>query len=159
MKITIIVPDMAVYKDGLCYSKLTWGGTPINIHALQFDTEQSVGWIEFNNGLPNEIISELPDWANNAMAEWQIAYDNAHKPPLPPEPPTADDNKAKAVSLLQQTDYAELPSVSDPAQSNPYLNNKDEFIAYRSKVRETAVTPVAGDISWPVMPQGDWVKL
>lgn len=159
MKLTIIPSDGAVYEDGLCYSELTWEGTPANVHALQFNTESNIGWLEFNNGLPNETINKLPDWTANAMKAWQIAYDEAHKPPAPPEPPTADENKATAVSLLQQTDYAELPSVSDPAQSNPYLNNKDEFIAYRSKVREIAVNPVAGDISWPIMPQGDWIKL
>jgi hypothetical protein len=63
--------------------------------------------------------------------------------PLPPSPPydyTAD-NKALAESLLQQTDWATIPSVADPAQSNPYLMNSNEFIGWRSQIRAVAITP------------------
>ena len=89
MRLTIIPSDGAVYEDGLCYSKLTWEGTPPNTHALQwFDTK---GWIEYDDPdptdgykPPNETITELPQWALNAMAAWQVAYDDAHKP-VPPE--------------------------------------------------------------------------
>lgn len=78
MRLTIIPNDGAVYEDGLCYSGLTWDGTPAYVHALQwFDTQ---GWIEFNddnlydNYKPaNENIIELPQWALNAMEAWTIA--------------------------------------------------------------------------------------
>lgn len=156
MKLTIIPTDKSVYENQISYTNLQWDGTPLNVHALQFDTSENFGWIEYNDGTPNETIKKLPSWAENAMFAWKKAYDEAHKPP---QPPTADENKTIAVQLLAQTDYAELPSVSNPAESNPYLNNKDEFIAYRSKIRDIAVNPVAGDIAWPIMPQGDWVKV
>ncbi len=55
MRLTIVVPDGAVYKDELCYSNLVWEGTPSNVHALQwFDT---YGWIEFKNNDPQEDIT------------------------------------------------------------------------------------------------------
>lgn len=84
MKLTIIVPDMAVYEDGLCYSNLVWVGTPVNVHALQWQDVK--GWIEYNDGKPNEDITILPDWANNAMDAWTVA-----NTPVPiPIPPATD---------------------------------------------------------------------
>jgi hypothetical protein len=154
MQLTIIPADGAVYENGLCYSGLVWSGTPANVHALQWNNNS--GWIEYNDGTPNETITVLPDWANNAMAAWQVAYDEAHKPPAPP---TAEENKATAVSLLQQTDWTQIPSVSDPALSNPYLANKLDFDQYRNVVRQYAVYPVAGNIDWPTVPTETWVKV
>jgi len=48
---------------------------------------------------------------------------------------------SQAQQLLSATDWTTIPSVADPAQSNPYLTNQTEFIAWRSQVRAIAVTP------------------
>lgn len=70
---------------------------------------------------------------------------------------SADENKAQAIALLKQTDWVELPSVADPSQSNPYLDNQAEFIAWRSQVRAIAVNPIDGDISiFSEIPQEVW---
>lgn len=79
--------------------------------------------------------------------------------PPPPYVPTADDNKTTAVSLLQATDWTQIPSVSDPSLSNPYLANKLAFDQYRNDVRQYAVYPVEGDVVWPVVPTENWVKV
>lgn len=79
--------------------------------------------------------------------------------PPPPYVPTASDNKTTAVSLLQATDWTQIPSVSDPALSNPYLANKLAFDQYRNDVRQYAVYPVAGDVVWPTAPTENWVKV
>lgn len=83
MRLTIIPSDGAVYKDGLCYSHLTWEGTPNSVHALQWFN--NTGWIEFNDDNPydnykpaNETITELPQWALNALAAWE----EANNPPV-----------------------------------------------------------------------------
>lgn len=75
MRLTIIPSDSAVYKDGLCYSNLAWEGTPSSVHALQWFNDN--GWIEFTDDNPydnhkpeNETITELPQWALNAVAAW-----------------------------------------------------------------------------------------
>lgn len=151
MILTIIPNDGAVYENGLCYSNLTWAGTPADVHALQW--QDVSGWIEFNDGKPNQDITELPEWANNAMAAWQVAYDEAHRPP---EPPTAEENKETAVGLLQNTDWTTIPDVADPTKSNPYLANVNDFVTYRNAVRQYAIYPVAGDINWPAVPQEVW---
>lgn len=150
MKLSIIPGDGTVCEDGKCYTNLTWYGTPVNVHALQFDTIEHVGWIEYTDS-PNQNITELPGWANLAQAAWE----DANQPPAPPGPPTAEQNKQTALGLLSATDFTEIPSVSDPS-STPHLLNKADFVAYRDQVRIFAVYPVAGDITWPVKPAEQW---
>jgi hypothetical protein len=79
MRLTIIPSDGAVYEDGFSYSGLTWEGTPADVHALQwFDTQ---GWIEFTDKVKqNEAITELPQWALNAMGAWTVANQPAPQP-------------------------------------------------------------------------------
>jgi hypothetical protein len=79
--------------------------------------------------------------------------------PLPPTPPTADQNKSTAAYLLSQTDWTTIADVGNPAMSNPYLANQAEFIAYRNTVRQYAVYPEAGNITWPTSPTENWVKV
>ena len=151
MRLTIIPIDGAVYENELCYSGLVWEGTPLDIHALQW--LDNSGWIEFNDGKTNESITELPQWALNAEAAWQIAYNQAHADPLPP---TAEQNKETASKKLYDTDWTTIPDVSDSAKSNPYLINVDEFVAYRNTIRQYAVNPVEGYINWAVQPIAIW---
>ena len=79
MKLTIIVDDKAVYIDGVMkassppFLNLASCNIPSNVHALQWN--ESSGWIEFNNNddgtkPTNELISELPDWANSCVILW-----------------------------------------------------------------------------------------
>ena len=153
MRLTIIPSDGAVYENGVCYSDLTWEGTPANVHALQFDSDLIYGWIEFNDGEPNQDIFELPQWAINAEAAWEQA--NNPPPPPPPEPPTAEQNKQTAMGLLSATDWVNQPDVRNTAVS-PHLVNGAEFDAYRLQVRQIAVYPVAGVLTWPTLPTEVW---
>lgn len=70
--------------------------------------------------------------------------------------PTAGANKTTATNLLSETDWTSIADVADPAVSNPYLMNQDEFLAYRSQLREIAVNPTAGFITFPTKPQEQW---
>ena len=149
MKLTIIPIDGAVYEDGLCYLDLVWEGTPVEVHALQWQDIE--GWIEYNDvTIPNKDITALPQWADNAMAAWTVA-----NTPVPPSPPTAEENKATASALLTATDWTTIADVADPINS-PYLANQAEFITYRNLVRQIAVYPTAGDLVWPVAPSEVW---
>ena len=62
---------------------------------------------------------------------------------------------AQAQALLSATDWTTIPSVADPAQSNPYLTNQAEFIAWRSQVRAIAVTPTYTSVI-PPQPKDTW---
>ena len=150
MKLTIIPSDGAVYEDGLAYSNLVWEGTPPNVHALQW--QDVAGWIEYIDQ-PNENITVLPEWADNAMAAWTVA--NTPVPPPPPVPPTAEQNKNTASQLLANTDWTTIPDIANPV-NDPYLANQDEFIAYRNEIRKIAVYPTAGYLVWATPPIEVW---
>ena len=149
MKLTIIVSDGAVYENDVCHANLSWQGTPSNIHALQW--QDTTGWIEFNDGSPNLTIDSLPNWTDAAMQSWTVA-----NTPVPPAPPTAEANKFLAVAKLSETDWATIPDVSDSSKSNPYLTNSSDFLNYRNQIRQIAINPVEGDISWPTVPNAIW---
>jgi hypothetical protein len=76
MRLSIIRADGAVYKDGVSYSGLDLSNVPANIHALQwYETE---GEVEFINNPDrtkpqNELIAELPAWANACVTKWNEA--------------------------------------------------------------------------------------
>lgn len=154
MRVTIIPVDSAVYVDEVVYSGLSMAGVPENVHALQwFDVN---GWIEFNTGASNQQIDILPAWAQTCVQEWEAANYEHNHPPSPP-PPSAEENKKTAMTLLAATDWTALPDVADPLKSNPYLANANEFNTYRNTVRQIAISPIAGDIDWPIPPIEEWV--
>lgn len=152
MRLTIIPGDGSVGEDGVFYNNLdlTSCGIPADIHALQWDG--ATGWIEFKDPTPNEEITSLPTWANCCVSKWNEANQ-------PPGPPTAAQNKSTAVSKLQATDWTTIPDVADPAKSNPYLANAQDFVVYRNAVRQYAINPVAGNINWPSIPQEVWTTV
>jgi hypothetical protein len=153
MLLTIIPIDGNVKKDGVGYIDLDLSSCeiPTNIRALQW--QETSGWIEFWDQ-QNENITALPSWVDCCLAVWTVA-----NTPVSPSPPTAEGNKQTAIALLQQTDWTQIPSVSDPALSNPYLANKNAFDIYRNSVRQYALNPVAGDITWPTIPEEVWTAV
>lgn len=94
MKITIIPSDGAVYEDGVTYLNLSWEGTPENVHALQWFG--SNGWIEYNDGTPNEAIEALPAWTDNALAAWDVV-----NTPEPEPEPTPEEIVQEYIGLIQ----------------------------------------------------------
>ena len=150
MRLSIIPADGAVVKDGKGYSRLVWEGTPVDIRALQWFDHK--GWVEYNDGKINKDITSLPQWALNAAAAW---YEADNPPPTPVLPATAEQNSVKAEYLLQATDWVENPSVRDP-NNDPYLFNAAEFDEYRLWLRRVAVSPIEGDLPWPIKPTADW---
>jgi hypothetical protein len=153
MRLTIIPVDGNVMKDGVGYLQLNLSSCaiPSNVRALQW--RDTLGWIEFWDK-QNEDITELPSWVNCCLSVWTVA-----NTPIPPSPPTAEDNKQTAIQLLQQTDWTTIPDVSDPTKSNPYLSNVNDFVTYRNTVRQYAINPVAGNITWPTLPQEVWTTV
>ena len=79
MRLTIIPADGAVYKDNFSYSSLDLSFVPADVHALQwYDT---YGEVEFKRQFvdmqivhpQNQVITELPEWANQALTKWDEA--------------------------------------------------------------------------------------
>jgi hypothetical protein len=155
MKLTIIPVDGSVGENDKFYGGLDLSSCniPGDVHALQW--QDTAGWIEYNSPLvENQPITELPAWANCCMTKWTEA-----NTPVPPQPPTAEQNKSTAVSKLNATDWTTIPDVGDPTKSNPYLSNVQDFVVYRNAVRQYAVYPVAGNINWPALPQEVWTTV
>lgn len=77
MKLTIIPIDKKVGVDGLFLEfDLSACAIPANIHALQwYETEGEVEFINNpdRNKPQNELIFELPDWANACVIKWNEA--------------------------------------------------------------------------------------
>lgn len=154
MKLTIIPIDNAVYKDDVVFHNLNWEGTPVGVHALQW--VGSSGWIEFvDNATPNDSITVLPTWANNALDAWDVAWTIANTPVMPII--TASDNKERAKLLLSQTDWATLPDVLNTSIV-PYLTNQAEYLSYRVILRDIVLSPVDGEMVFPIKPTSQWTK-
>jgi hypothetical protein len=154
MKLTIIPVDGSVGENDVFYLGLDLSSCniPADVHALQW--QDTAGSIEYNTPIPNEPITELPAWASCCMTKWTEA-----NTPVPPAPPTAEQNKSTAVNKLQATDWTTIPDVGDSTKSNPYLSNVQDFVTYRNAVRQYAINPVAGDINWPTLPQEVWTTV
>lgn len=76
MNLVIIPIDGAVYVDGASYSDLDLAAAPAGVHALQWKNDK--GWIEFkdlDDGTKpqNQVITELPSWANACKVKWDEA--------------------------------------------------------------------------------------
>jgi hypothetical protein len=91
MRLTIVPVDKTVGVGGFFYSNLDLSscGIPDNVHALQwYETE---GEIEFN-GRPkpqNELITELPVWANACVTKWNEAKTAEEQAKIQPATPAA----------------------------------------------------------------------
>ena len=133
MLLTIMPVDGNVKKDGVGYIDLDLSSCaiPSNVRVLQW--KETSGWIEFWDQ-QNEDITALPSWVDCCLAAWTVA-----NTPVPPNPPTAEDNKGTAVTLLKQTDWTTIPDVSDSTKSNPYLSNVNDFVTYRNAIRQYAI--------------------
>jgi hypothetical protein len=73
MKLTIVPFDKTVYVDNYAIHDIDLSFVPSNVHALQWKVD--LGWIEFveNDDFSkpqNEVINELPAWANSAYNAW-----------------------------------------------------------------------------------------
>lgn len=140
------------------------------------DSVKSPIWADPDNTLINVLITtsttgvqELPFTASSNDTEeigrqiYQQCIDGLYGPiapyippqPLPVPPPTAEQNKQTAMTLLQQTDWVVLSDVDNPTL-NPHLLNKADFVSYREALRQIAVYPEPGVLEWPTKPNEQW---
>lgn len=147
MRVTIISSDKMVYVDSFAYELTDMSFVPSEVRALQWFGAN--GWIEFNNGTSNQEITELPDWANTSIQEWEALDYAAKNPPPPSQDQLIAQCKEEAKRRLQDTDYSELSDVK------AVLSNYPDFATYRSQVRGIYLNPVASPV-WPMQPDAEW---
>lgn len=121
-----------------------------------------VKYEEFSEELPAGINATDPYahiqeiWAKGNAGDYGPIAEFVPEPIPPVVPPTAEQNKNKAVRLLNESDWTATATIADPAVSNPYLMNQAEFLTYRSELREIAVDPQDGFLTWPTKPNEVW---
>lgn len=93
---------------------------------------------------------------DDSIMAYKYTYNDGQFDIYMPNPPTAEQNKQTAITLLQETDWTSVADVGNPEMSNPYLINQAEFISWRSQVRAIAVNPIAGFNVIPTKPQEQW---
>lgn len=155
MRVTIIVEDRFCSVDGQGFDMVDMSSVPAGQSAVQwYETWGEVEYFPVDGIKPvNTRIESLDPYQQVIDSYEQIKYEHEHPPVVPP---TAEQNQRTASSLLYGTDWTQIPSVSDPTQSNPYLTNAAEFAAWRQQIREIALNPVAGDINFPTQPTALW---
>jgi hypothetical protein len=99
--------------------------------------------------------NEKPTLVNGVWTlEWTVA-------PMTPEQEQAyqarikAQNKTKAQQLLQETDWVEVPSVTNTSNT-PHLANAVDFLSYRNAVRAIAVNPPVTPATFPAVPMEQW---
>lgn len=96
----------------------------------------------------------------DTIVAYEYQYVQGEFTPYIPPPPTAEENKQNAISLLQQTDWTTIADVGNPQTANPYLANQVEFIQWRSQVRAIAINPTSGVLEiLNEMPKEEWVSV
>jgi len=90
--------------------------------------------------------ADIPEPTEEALNQ-QLATDAANAP--------LEACKRQASQLLYETDWTTIPDVADPTKSNPYLINVQDYVTYRSALRQLAVYPVANPV-WPTKPVSQW---
>ena len=138
------------------------------VKDLQWDNAEHtmfsciVKYEEFNEEMPAGINATDPYehihtiWTKGNAGEYGPIAEFVPEPIPPIVPPSAQKNKDKAVRLLSESDWTATESIIDPAVSNPYLTNQPEFLAYRSALRDIAINPVEGFLTWPAKPNEVW---
>ena len=119
------------------------GHTLVQVRQLPQPTIDPYTQNAVPNSTPTYVAGEwVDDWTvTQKTPEEQAAYAESIQ----------NQNKQQAEQYLSATDWTSIPSVGDPAQSDPYLENQPAFLSYRSQIRAIAVNPPSVIIS-------DWVQ-
>jgi hypothetical protein len=110
--------------------------TPTAIFAVRDNTYAGIEWLSPEIPMPTEQEVTAEQAALDAQAPIDACQEQASK-------------------LLYETDWTTIPDVADPTKSNPYLINVQDYITYRSALRQLAVYPVANP-TWPTKPVSQW---
>lgn len=129
---------------------------PVYVNAEGTFINLIVKFEEFADEMPFGATPTDPEEYGRELYANAKAGQYGEVAPYVPPVPTAEQNKKTAISKLQATDWAATVDIANPEYSNPYLTNQDAFLSYRSQIREYAINPIPGFITWPTEPTAIW---
>lgn len=111
---------------------------------------------DYSTGQPQGQPNQILEWNTAALGPQpnQAQLDAAYIVWMEQQIQVQNSNDAQA--LLSATDWTAIASVADPAKSNPYLTNQEEFLSYRSTVRNLGVNPPTTPAIFPTQPTPTW---
>lgn len=116
----------------------------VSVNDTEFETTPAYYWVD------------CPDDTQAGMYYKDEKFFIYTPPPPPqPAPPTLEENRLNALTRLKNTDWIEIPSVTDTTNT-PHLLNYDEFLAFRLQARKRVVNPQAGILDWIKKPTEKW---
>ena len=148
MKLTIIAQDKSVTKDGTCVPDIDMSSwLPTDVWAVNWDSETSTGEIEYNDGKPNEVISDIGIYSQ-AVTDFDTALPNSEETKLRGFVLTP----INSLRVLRDNKLAE----SDWTQftDSPLADDKKkEWATYRQKLRDLPATETDYENpTWPTEP-------
>ena len=138
MKITAIIPDKAIFKNGVKYYELdnSFWTQFSGIHAFRIDTENT-SYAEMPNCTKASVTQSQIDILNNKWTELKTAADNA----AAVEQAKIDTYNASWDKVRNQRNYQLLESDAYMVSDYPInTSKKNEFITYRSSLRDIPET-------------------
>lgn len=130
----------------------------LNDEIIAYLTVNNINFIpgDYQTGIPEGGVDQILIWNIEALGQepTQDQLDSAY--PIWLGQQVKAQNKQQASTLLSQTDWTATIDISNPQYSNPYLDNQDEFLAYRSSVRNIAVNPPTIPAVFPIIPSNIW---
>lgn len=130
----------------------------LNDEIIAYLTVNNIKFIpgDYQTGIPEGGVDQVLIWNIEALGQepTQDQLDSAY--PIWLGQQVQSQNKQQASTLLLQTDWTATIDISNPQYSNPYLDNQDEFLVYRSSVRNIAVNPPTIPAVFPIIPSNIW---
>jgi len=133
----------------------------LNTKIVAYLTVNNISYTstDYQTGQPEGEADQILYWNTEALgAEPTEAQLDAAVPIYEGQQIQAQ-NKQQATTLLQQTDWTCTVDITNPQYSNPYLANQDEFLTYRSQVRQVAVNPPIDPVTFPPQPDEVWASV
>lgn len=163
MSVYVLAPNNLVQKYPYTLTDLIFDNTETSFPSPMTDALAA----DFNTypvvETPQPVydpITENLDWIDPILENGVWVQQWAVSPATPEEIVQREEqakanNKAIASQLLAETDWTDIPAVSDPA-NDPHLTNRDAFNTYRLQLRGIAVNPPITVDPWPVKPVEVW---
>ena len=130
-------------------------GTEANMAGFTLVSVESAPQPAHNPATQDCTTQSTPTLVNGAwVLDWTVT-DKTPEEIAAQQQQSTNGAKTKAQQLLQATDWVEIPSVSNPANT-PHLLNLADFLTYRVALRGIAVNPPSTEPAWPVLPTEQW---